>query len=183
MKIITIFMKPALGITAFCLILAACNSLDITNRESYDESMVWSDANLATAYVNNLYAECFPNWNSSADQNSDELQGIPWKLGYITESGSDYKRWTYSEIRDINEAIQMLEKSDLEKDVVDGLLGQVYFMRAYMYYWMVIYHGGVPYIKVPQDYKKDDLLVQRNTSAEGAPGSYPLRCKVVTTKQ
>ncbi len=166
MKIINIFMKPALGITAFCLILAACNSLDITNRESYDESMVWSDANLATAYVNNLYAECFPNWNSSADQNSDELQGIPWKLGYITESGSDYKRWTYSEIRDINEAIQMLEKSDLEKDVVDGLLGQVYFMRAYMYYWMVIYHGGVPYIKVPQDYKKDDLLVQRNTSAE-----------------
>lgn len=61
MKIINIFMKPALGITAFCLILAACNSLDITNRESYDESMVWSDANLATAYVNNLYAECFPN--------------------------------------------------------------------------------------------------------------------------
>jgi hypothetical protein len=33
----------------------------MTNKETYDESMVWGDANLATAYVNNLYAECFPN--------------------------------------------------------------------------------------------------------------------------
>jgi hypothetical protein len=33
----------------------------MTNKETYDESMVWGDANLATVYVNNLYAECFPN--------------------------------------------------------------------------------------------------------------------------
>jgi hypothetical protein len=166
MKAINIFRKPVMGMVVLCIFLSGCNSLDITNRESYDESMVWNDSNLATAYVNNLYAECFPNWSAGADQNSDELQGIPWKLSYITESGSAYKRWTYSEIRDINEAILRLEEGDLDEDVSNGLLGQVYFMRAYMYYWMVIYHGGVPYIKVPQDYKTDDLYVSRNTSAE-----------------
>lgn len=145
----------------------SCDTLDIDNLETYDESMVWHDANLASAYVNNLYAECFTNWSSSADDNSDILTGMPWYLGTITETGSSYKKWTYTEIRHINEAIKRLEAStELDKSLANNLLGQAYFMRAYMYYWMVLHHGGVPYIKVPQDKDKDDLFVKRNTTPE-----------------
>lgn len=39
-------------------------------------------------------------------------------------------------------------------------------MRAYMYFNMVRYHGGVPYITVPQDLEKDDLETPRNTTKE-----------------
>lgn len=145
----------------------SCDTLDIDNLKTYDESMVWHDANLASAYVNNLYAECFTNWSSSADDNSDILTGMPWYLGTITETGSSYKKWTYTEIRHINEAIKRLEAStELDKSLANNLLGQAYFMRAYMYYWMVLHHGGVPYIKVPQDKDKDDLFVKRNTTPE-----------------
>lgn len=145
----------------------SCDTLDIKNLETYDESMVWHDANLASAYVNNLYAECFTNWSVSADGNSDILTGMPWYLGTITETGSSYKKWTYTEIRHINEAIKRLEAStELDQDLVNNLLGQAYFMRAYMYYWMVLHHGGVPYIKVPQDKDKDDLFVKRNSTPE-----------------
>lgn len=145
----------------------SCDTLDIDNLETYDESMVWHDANLASAYVNNLYAECFTNWSVSADGNSDILTGMPWYLGTITETGSSYKKWTYTEIRHINEAIKRLEAStELDKSLTNNLLGQAYFMRAYMYYWMVLHHGGVPYIKVPQDKDKDDLFVKRNTTPE-----------------
>lgn len=145
----------------------SCDTLDIDNLETYDESMVWHDANLASAYVNNLYAECFTNWSVSADGNSDILTGMPWYLGTITETGSSYKKWTYTEIRHINEAIKRLEAStELDKSLANNLLGQAYFMRAYMYYWMVLHHGGVPYIKVPQDKDKDDLFVKRNTTPE-----------------
>ena len=145
----------------------SCDTLDINNLETYDESMVWHDANLASAYVNNLYAECFTNWSVSADGNSDILTGMPWYLGTITETGSSYKKWTYTEIRHINEAIKRLEAStELDKSLANNLLGQAYFMRAYMYYWMVLHHGGVPYIKVPQDKDKDDLFVKRNTTPE-----------------
>lgn len=145
----------------------SCDTLDIDNLKTYDESMVWHDANLASAYVNNLYAECFTNWSSSADGNSDILTGMPWYLGTITETGSSYKKWTYTEIRHINEAIKRLEAStELDKSLANNLLGQAYFMRAYMYYWMVLHHGGVPYIKVPQDKDKDDLFVKRNTTPE-----------------
>ncbi len=145
----------------------SCDTLDIDNLETYDESMVWHDANLASAYVNNLYAECFTNWSVSADGNSDILTGMPWYLGTITETGSSYKKWTYTEIRHINEAIKRLEAStELDKSLANNLLGQAYFMRAYMYYLMVLHHGGVPYIKVPQDKDKDDLFVKRNTTPE-----------------
>ena len=40
------------------------------------------DLNLAQAYVNNLYEECFEGWSVSADQNSDQVTGIPLVFGY-----------------------------------------------------------------------------------------------------
>ena len=49
--------KYAIISTAFLLggMTTGCDTLDIDNLETYDESMVWGDLNLAQAYVNNLY--------------------------------------------------------------------------------------------------------------------------------
>lgn len=146
--------------------MSSCDTLDIDNLNSYDESMVWNDVNLATAYVNNLYTECFGNWNAGADNNSEQVTGMPWYLGTITETGGSYKSWNYTAIRHINEAIKRLEEGQLDSETANSLLGQAYFMRAYMYYWMVLHHGGVPYIKVPQDKDTDDLYVKRNSTPE-----------------
>lgn len=162
--------KIKYGIIGTVLVLGgmmtSCDTLDIDNLNSYDESMVWNDVNLATAYVNNLYTECFGNWNAGADNNSEQVTGIPWYLGTITETGGAYKSWDYTAIRHINEAIKRLEEGQLDSEIANSLLGQAYFMRAYMYYWMVLHHGGVPYIKVPQDKDTDDLYVKRNSTPE-----------------
>ena len=58
-------------------LMTSCDTLDIKNLDSYDESVVWNDVNLATAYVNNLYAENFDGWRTNADANSDILTGMP----------------------------------------------------------------------------------------------------------
>ena len=162
--------KIKYGIIGTVLVLGgmmtSCDTLDIDNLNSYDESMVWNDVNLATAYVNNLYTECFGNWNAGADNNSEQVTGIPWYLGTITETGGAYKSWDYTAIRHINVAIKRLEEGQLDSETANSLLGQAYFMRAYMYYWMVLHHGGVPYIKVPQDKDTDDLYVKRNSTPE-----------------
>lgn len=162
--------KIKYGIIGTVLVLggmmSSCDTLDIDNLNSYDESMVWNDVNLATAYVNNLYTECFGNWNAGADNNSEQVTGMPWYLGTITETGGSYKSWNYTAIRHINEAIKRLEEGQLDSETANSLLGQAYFMRAYMYYWMVLHHGGVPYIKVPQDKDTDDLYVKRNSTPE-----------------
>lgn len=147
--------------------LTGCDSLDIENLTSYDEETVWADENLTQAYVNNLYTKCFGEWNVSADYNSEQITGIPWYLGTITETGGSYKSWDYTSIRQINEAIVRLEDNNiLSKSVADQMLGESLFMRAYKYYNIVVYHGGVPYIKVPQDKDKDDLYVKRNSTKE-----------------
>ena len=161
------FFAIASAVLVWGGLTTSCDTLDIDNLESYDESMVWGDLNLATAYINNLYAETFGNWSYSADSNSEQLTGMPWKLGTIAETGGDYKKWTYTEVRHINEGIKRLENStELDKEKASNLLGQAYFMRAYTYYFMVLHHGGVPYIKEPQDKDKDDLFVKRNSTAE-----------------
>lgn len=144
----------------------SCDTLDIENLTDYDENSVWTDEKLASAYVTDLYANVFGNWSVFADTNSEQLTGIPFYESSITIVGSAYKNWSYSLVRKINVAIQELEKGTLSESDKKALLGQVYFMRAYVYMQMVIYHGGVPYITIPQDKDKDDLYVKRTPTIE-----------------
>lgn len=146
---------------------AACNSLDITNTSTYDANLVWSDANLANAYVTSIYPTVFGNWSAGADNNSEQINGIPLAANTITLTGSSYKVWEYSTIRRINEGIKYLgESEDLSTDVKNDLTSQLLFMRAYEYMKMIIYHGGVPYITEPQDKDTDDLYVTRTSTKE-----------------
>ncbi|MDR1369787.1 MAG: RagB/SusD family nutrient uptake outer membrane protein [Dysgonamonadaceae bacterium] len=153
--------------------LSGCDTLDIRNLSDYDADAVWNDETLATAYVTNLYAHntaageaLFSNWNQSLDQNSEQVTGMPFYANVITISGSNYKRWNYSSIRLINEGIYYLEQSSLPDITRKSLMAQMLFMRAYVYFEMVVYHGGIPYIRTPQDKNTDDLYVKRNSTAE-----------------
>src|SRR5690606_1093121 len=69
-------------------------------------------------------------------------------------------------IRLINQAIQDINDGSLDQSVKGNITGQALFMRAYAYFQMVMYHGGVPYVTVPQDRYDDDLYVPRNSPAE-----------------
>ena len=81
---------------AICGMNTGCNPLDIENLSSFNEEVVWSNADLTTAYVNNLYPSIFGGWSSSFDNNSDQITGMVWYLGTITESGGSYKVWHYT---------------------------------------------------------------------------------------
>ena len=140
--------KIKYGIIGTVLVLGgmmtSCDTLDIDNLNSYDESMVWNDVNLATAYVNNLYTECFGNWNAGADNNSEQVTGIPWYLGTITETGGAYKSWDYTAIRHINEAIKRLEAIyDVLKayNVADYVSFDLSMCGTYGYYTGIIFRG------------------------------------------
>ena len=151
---------------AICGMNTGCNPLDIENLSSFNEEVVWSNADLTTAYVNNLYPSIFGGWSSSFDNESDQITGMVWYLGTITESGGSYKVWHYTTIRKVNEAIKQLKASTkLDESTQKQMLGECHFLRAYLYYDMVRSHGGVPYIKEPQD-KDSDLMVARNSTPE-----------------
>ncbi|WP_400263239.1 RagB/SusD family nutrient uptake outer membrane protein [Sphingobacterium sp. SG20118] len=154
-------------IIALLLATSSCkNVLDIDDLNSLDESKVWNDPNLVNAYITNLYP-LFGNWIAGADGNSEQLVDISFPLDAVTVNNTAYKAWDYTTIRKINTAIHKVnESTGLSSDVKNSVLGQALFMRAYMYFNMVRHHGGVPYITVPQDLKKDDLQTPRNTTKE-----------------
>ncbi len=160
-------MTKKLTILAIAILWATgCNTLDIDNIYDYDADRVWNDQKLANAYVANLYANVFGNWNPSADVTSQQLNGIHFYRDRITVTNSEYKLLDYETVRLINQAIANIDGSGLPREVKDGLTGQVLFLRAYVYFRMVCYHGGIPYIVVPQDKDKDDLYVKRNSTKE-----------------
>lgn len=152
-----------------CLAMFAfsgCSSLDITNTTSYDANLVWSDENLASAYVTNLYPTVFGNWSNTADNTSEQVNGISLGSNSVTITGSGFKSWRYESIRAINEGIKYMSESPFDEDFKLAMTSQMLFMRAYEYFKMLVYHGGVPYITKPQDKDVDDLQVKRNTTAE-----------------
>ena len=151
---------------ATILLVNGCNSLDISNLWNYDADLVWNDDNLATAYVADLYGDIFSGWSTSADNTAEQQTGIPFMLSTITTSGSGYKRWNYTNIRNINLGLEYLAEGGCTESVKNSLTGQMLFMRAYQYGEMVVYHGGMPYITKAQDKDEDDLYVTRTSTAE-----------------
>lgn len=154
-------------ILALALATSSCKDvLDIPNLGSLDEERVWNDPNLVDAYLANLYP-LFGNWSAGADNNSDQLIGINFPLDAVTVNNTAYKAWDYTTIRRINTAIQKVNASTgLSNEVKNSVLGQALFMRAYMYFNMVKYHGGVPYITEPQELESEDLETPRSSTKE-----------------
>lgn len=162
-------MKKYIIIVISIVVLAfanSCNTLDIENLNDYDADATWNDELLSNAYMANVYEVVFGNWSRTLDQKTQQLAGIHFYPDRITISNTQYKRWDYTTIRLINEAIVNIESGSLAQDVKDNIIGQAKFMRAYVYFGMLKYHGGIPYIKIPQDKDKDDLYVKRNSSLE-----------------
>lgn len=145
---------------------SSCNQvLDIDDLNNYNPDLVWNDANLANAYMAGIYP-MFGNWSPNADNLSEQLVGIAFYPTRVTISNGEFKNWNYNRIRLINQAIVDVNNGTLEQEVKDNIIGQALFMRAYTYFDMVRYHGGVPYITVPQDRYEDDLYVRRNSTKE-----------------
>ncbi len=160
-------MKKILFLT-ICLIgsLSSCKDvLEIEDINNYNPALVWNDENLANAYMANLYP-MFGNWSPNSDALSQQLEGIEFYPDRITITNGDFKLWNYNRIRLINQAIVDVNAGKLSESVKAGITAQALFMRAYTYFDMVVYQGGVPYITVPQDRYTDDLFVKRNSTKE-----------------
>lgn len=159
-------MKKLIYALSTVLLFGGCTDvLDIEDISNYNPDLVWNDANLANAYMANLYP-MFGNWNTGADRNSEQIAGIDFYANRVTISNDAYKSWNYNRIRLINQAIVDVNANTLDQETKDEVIAQALFMRAYAYFDMVIHHGGVPYIKVPQDRYEDDLYVSRNSTEE-----------------
>lgn len=148
-----------------CLLVSCTRILDKKNLSAVSEQYnVWNDLDLATAYVNKIYADNLPSWSTDWSGYSEEADGGgAYLYGQLTENSVDY--WPYQEIRNINILLNEIDAGTLSAADKKQLKGQAVFFRAWRYFEMVRRYGGVPLVLTPQEIT-DDLLVKRNTTTE-----------------
>jgi starch-binding outer membrane protein, SusD/RagB family len=147
-----------------CLATGCSKVLDKKDLGAVNENDVWNDIELATAYVDRMYARNLPGWSTEyADYSEESDGGGSYMYGQLNENSVNY--WPYSDIRHINVLLNEIDAGTLKDADKKKMKSQAWFFRAYQYFELVKRYGGVPLILVPQQ-RTDDLFVKRNTTSE-----------------
>ncbi|WP_142687939.1 RagB/SusD family nutrient uptake outer membrane protein [Chitinophaga polysaccharea] len=138
--------------------------LDKPDLGAIPGSEVWTDLNLSTAFLNNIYFNVMPNWPDATNHVSDEGAGGGSTLyGQLTVNSITY--WPYADVRSINLLLQQVPGAPFTESDKNSLTGQALFLRAWLYFQLVSRYGGVPIILTPQSLD-DNLNVTRNKTSE-----------------
>lgn len=172
-------------ITAFMAMSCNDDFLNVAPRDRYSDEAVWTDQALITAFVNDIYLgqqygfqlEMLGSLTDIAMSKRAETQAIVnsnisdsylsvFDPNYFVDS---YRNITwnnlYRNIRACNVFFDNIETSTIEGEEIERLKGEVYFLRAYFYHYLMSLFGGVPIIEHAQTLT-DDLKVPRNTFEE-----------------
>ena len=79
---------------------------------------------------------------------TSETNAVP---DYFMGNQQNIQQSVYGRIRNINDVIEGISGGSLSQEQKNELLGQVYFFRAWCYYNLFKWHGGVPLVKEVQD--------------------------------
>lgn len=140
--------------------LASCNVLDLKPLDSFTEDAIFSDTKLAETYVNSRYTGIRNGWAGAALRFvcDESMNNFNWESAYVLNRGEmtadnagGFHVWNpyYSKIRECNifmDNADKLKASSSDAALVDRLIGEIKFLRAYYYVELVNRYGGVPYI-------------------------------------
>ncbi len=167
---------------------ASCSDAFLEEKKNYNNftSDIYNYYSGANARISDLYQACNPNiqdsrtyqfpsmgYSDELSQSTEEYYGfskfVDPRETMQTVSGTsqsyDYFDYAWGRIRNVNDAIAGIENSTLSQEEKDELLGQAYFFRAWCYYYLVRYYGGVPIVTSVQD-PVESSVTPRSTTKE-----------------
>lgn len=160
------------------LLLSSCSDLLDSRDTSVINPDIWDSEQSATLFLNTLY-DNIPTTSTVTGSNpfgmhsnyTDESVGSSnFLIGAVTKDGIGIWNDTYyAKIRNINIAFEQMQESTMSEEAKTRIFGQLYFMRAWSYWNLVILYGGVPYVTEPVDpYIDDELTIDppRNKTSE-----------------
>lgn len=161
------FLSKSVGLlVGLLLVVSGCDNVldEVDDLSNYPAQGTFNDVQTVNAYLAALYGSTFTGWPLNSGNYADESGAI---IGpdWITPNNGTMKYWPYDIIRRVNILLKELPTGTVPEEDKKVLLGQAKFIRAYLYFKMVYYHGGVPIIKTPQELT-DELNVARNSTAE-----------------
>jgi hypothetical protein len=182
-------MKRIKYLIIFILLgLQGCDQLlDKKPLDIISDAVVWSDQRLIDAYLADLYyrTDFIEIRGNFSEQTSFAMiasmggegrsfgthhQSYIASTNVITSSGivAELDYWNYKNIRDCNYFIEKIADSPLDPAIISQRVAEVRFLRAYMYFQMVIRFGGVPIITkaLSMDASDEEIYVPRNSEKE-----------------
>ncbi|MBQ3635173.1 MAG: RagB/SusD family nutrient uptake outer membrane protein [Bacteroidales bacterium] len=160
--------------------MMSCSDEFLQDKRNYDNvsTEIYNNIDGANGRVNDLYSWCLPNPNTGSAWNNNST-GLPDEESKSTEEyagfggfvnpDSEYdamngtivpdffrnqsnniQQSVWGRIRNINDVITGISNGTLDQKDKDVLLGQAYFFRAWCYYQLVRWYGGVPIVKEVQ---------------------------------
>ncbi|MDX9882976.1 MAG: RagB/SusD family nutrient uptake outer membrane protein [Prolixibacteraceae bacterium] len=169
------------------LFLGSLGCQEFLDKEPLDiisDAVVWDDEGLIDSYLADLYyrTDFIEIRGNYAEQTSFAMvasmggegrsfgahhQSYVASTNVITSSGvpSELDYWNYKNIRDCNYFIEKIQGSSLDPALVNQRIAEVRFLRAYMYFQMVIRFGGVPILTEAQsmDATPEEIYVPRDS--------------------
>lgn len=158
--------------------------LDKEPLDIISDAVVWDDPGLINAYLADLYyrtdfIELRGNLNEQTSlamiasmggegrSFGTHHQSYKASTEVITGAGvqPELDYWKYNLIRDCNYFLEQIQNSALEEELVAQRSAEVRFLRAYVYFQMVIRYGGVPIITEVQDANapEEEIFVPRDS--------------------
>jgi hypothetical protein len=169
--------------------LASCHkALDLSPKDRITDQQLWQDQGLVTLYANNFYSQLRSGFgttnpigngsfllscltddavtaNSSTSLSTNARAMVT--NGYTTGQSPLNTLWgnRYQYIRRANLFLANIDNVPGDVQINTRLKAEVRFLRAYYYYDLVSFFGGVPIITVAQN-ENDSLFLPRNTLVE-----------------
>lgn len=163
-------MKKIIYILFAFLAFTSCDVLDLKPLDKVSDADVWEDSALIELYVNASYsyishefvqdmicaasdeAYCIHNWGNHWIIQKGELTS-----DNVTNLGSKMNFWgtAYASIRSINIFFDRIEESPVEASIKDRMIGEMKFIRSFVYANLIWRYGGVPLITNVFDLNQD----------------------------
>ena len=180
---------------ASMLAFSACSDQFLQDKKNYGQvgAEILDYYEGAQGRLNDIYSLCLPNvsgisWrypsmgtNDDAAKSTEEYIGFSAFVNPLDELSSmsggvtvpdfflgtqnNIRENTWGHIRDINDLIHGIEGSKLSEEQKNEVLGQAYFFRAWRYYNMFKFYGGLPIVKDVLN-PTADAFTPRSTSKE-----------------
>ncbi|MBQ0085395.1 MAG: RagB/SusD family nutrient uptake outer membrane protein [Prevotella sp.] len=174
MKKINIFSISSLLLTL--VFLASCSDSFLEDKRNYDNvnTGIYDYYSGCEGRLNDLYSWCLPNTNSSltwrnpsvgdaddAGKSTEEYSGFSAFVNpenpltsmsgtivpdYFQNQLNNIQESVWGRIRNINDFMKGVNGGSLSQDEKDEFIGQALFFRAWCYYNLVKWYGGVPIV-------------------------------------
>ncbi|HNX54016.1 MAG TPA: RagB/SusD family nutrient uptake outer membrane protein [Prolixibacteraceae bacterium] len=158
----------------------SCNDIfDVSPQDKISENDVWEDESLIRLYMNACYTSAFEQGlfrTTQIGHATDELHSIKGSVYYylitrneltadnISTIHSYLNNWktAYALIRNVNIFFDKIESAPITESVKQGMIGEMTFIRAFLYSQLIWRYGGVPLIKNVYGLE-DDYTVKRDS--------------------